>query len=137
MKDIKIKRKLELTPKGKIILGIIGVLIIWLILFIIFGNPIKSMTIEMAMPNDGKMVDDPILGMTLELEVGKKIPLLETIYPEKAKNKKREYVSENEEIAYVDENNNIIGKSEGTTKIYLQTKNGKVKSNIIEITIVE
>lgn len=130
-------RKLELTKKGKIILSVVGVLIIGIIIFIIVPkNKIEGISIEMAMPNVGKVVDDPILGTTLELKVNGKIKLLETIHPSKAKGK-TEFVSENKEIAYIDENNNIVGKNIGTTKIYSQTKNGKIKSNIIEITIVE
>ena len=131
-------KKIELTKKGKIILSILGVLIVGIITFLVIPkNNIEGISIEMAMPNEGFVVDDPIFGMTVELKVGKKIKLLETIHPEKAKNKKTEYVSENPEIAYIDEEGNLVGKSAGATRIYSQTPNGKIKSNIIEIGIVE
>lgn len=131
-------KQIELTKKGKIILGIIGVLIIGLIIYLVIPkNKVEGLSIEMAIPNEGKIVDNPILGTTLELQVGKTIKLLDTIYPKDIKNAKVEYISENENVAYVDENNMIVGKSVGTTKIYLQTTNGKIKSNSIKITIVE
>lgn len=130
-------KNIELTKKGKIILSILGAIILGIIIFIIVPkNKIEGISIEMAMPNEGKIVDDPILGTTLELRVGKKIKILETKYPRNTKDK-TEIITENESVAYIDENNNIVGKSSGTTKIYSQTTNGKTKSNIIEITIVE
>jgi len=130
-------KNLELTKKGKIILSVLGVLIIGLIIYLVIPkNNLTSLSIEMEMPNEGKLVDDPILGTTLELRINERIKLLETIYPEKSKSK-TEYVSEHSEVAYVDEEGYIVGKSVGTTKIYLQTTNGKIRSNTIKITIVE
>ena len=99
-------KNLELTKKGKIILGVLSVIIIGVVIFLVIPkNNIKGISIEIAIPNEGRIVDDPILGTTLELEINKKIKLLETIHPKKANKTKTEYVSENPEIAYVNEEN--------------------------------
>lgn len=129
-------KKYELTTKGKIIFGVGLLLIIGLIIFLVIpkGKEIDRISLEMGYPNEGIIVDDPILGISTNLKVGKKIKLLNTVYPENHKKEKIEYISENPEIAYIEEEM-VIGKSEGTTKIYAQTNNGKVKSNKIEITI--
>ncbi len=127
--------------KNKIILavGIVVVLIIVIVLIIFLrGKEVTSLSIEMGYPNEGIIIDDPVLGMSNELKVGKKIKLLETIYPEKHKKVKTEYVVENENVAYVNDEGMLVGKSEGTTKVYLKTSEGKeIKSNEIEITVYE
>ena len=129
--------KYELTTKGKIILSIAVAVLIGIIFYIVIpkGAKVERISLEMVSPNEGIVIDDPILGMSTELKVGKKIKLLNTIYPEKSNKTPVEYISENPEIAYVNEDDMIVGKSSGTTKIYMQTKDKKVKSNIIEITI--
>lgn len=134
------KKQYELTTKGKIILVLAALLVIGIIVFIFIpkGKDIEAISIEMVSPSDGIVVDDPILGMSTKLEIGKKIKLDSTVYPEKHKKVETEYVSENPEIAYVNEEDMIVGKSIGKTKIYMITKSGKtIKSNIIEVTIVD
>lgn len=134
------KKQYELTTKGKIIIAIAALLIIGLIIFLIIpkGDDITRISIEMVSPNEGIVIDDPVLGMSTELKVGKKIKLSSTIYPENHKNIETEYIVENPDIAYVNEEDMIVGKKAGKTKLYMTTKSGKtVKSNEIEITIVD
>ena len=122
--------------KKKIIIaaGIAVVLIIILLLVIFLGKKdVTRLSIEMGSPNEGVIIDDPVLGMSNELKVGKKIKLISTIYPENHKNVTTEYV-----VAYVNDDNMIVAKSAGTTSVYLRTTMGKeIKSNKIEITVHE
>lgn len=132
-------KKVELTTQGKIILSVVALLIIAIIIYFIIpkGKNVTGISIEMVSPNEGIVVYDPIYGMSTELKVGKKVKLSSTIYPEKHKNVSTEYIVENPEIAYVNDEGMLIGKSSGTTKVYMETKNGKkIKSNTIEITVV-
>ena len=133
-------KKFLMQKKVWIFLSILIVLIIGLIIFLVIpkGEDITRISIEMVSPNEGIVIDDPVLGMSTELKVGKKIKLSSTIYPENHKNIETEYVVENPDIAYVNEEDMIVGKSVGKTKLYMTTKSGKtVKSNEIEITIID
>ena len=133
-------KKFLMQKKVWIFLSILIVLIIGLIIFLVIpkGEDITRISIEMVSPNEGIVIDDPVLGMSTELKVGKKIKLSSTIYPENHKNIETEYVVENPDIAYVNEEDMIVGKSAGKTKLYMTTKSGKtVKSNEIEITIID
>lgn len=133
-------KKIELTKKGKIILGVVIIALIALVACIIFlrGKDVTRLSIEMVSPNEGVIIDDPILGMSTELKVGKKIKLASTIYPKNHKKVKTEYIVENENIAYINDEDMLVGRSAGKTKVYLKTTKGKeIKSNIIEITIFE
>jgi len=132
-------KKLELTKKGKIILAIVAVAIITTIacLIIFKGEKVSRISIEMVSPNEGVVIDDPILGMSTQLKIGKRIKLDSTIHPENHKKVKAEYVVEDENIAYVNDENMIVGKAVGKTTVYMQTTDGKVISNKIEINIVE
>ena len=133
-------KKFLMQKKVWIFLSILIVLIIGLIIFLVIpkGEDITRISIEMVSPNEGIVIDDPVLGMSTELKVGKKIKLSSTIYPENHKNIETEYVVENPDIAYINEEDMIVGKSVGKTKLYMTTKSGKtVKSNEIEITIID
>ena len=102
------------------------------------GEGITRISIEMVSPNEGIVIDDPVLGMSTKLKIDKKIKLSSTIYPKNHKNIETEYVVENPDIAYVNEEDMIVGKSAGKTKLYMTTKSGKtIKSNEIEITIID
>lgn len=80
----------------------------------------------------------PVTGVTLDksklsLDIGKAAILKASITPEDATNKSVEWFSSNANIATVDSNGVVIGKSQGSTLITVRTKDG----NFISTCIVE
>lgn len=60
----------------------------------------------------------------INLEIGETSQLVATIFPEIATDKQVMYISENENIAEIDENGKITAKGNGTTKVYATTSSG-------------
>lgn len=128
----------ELTLKGKIILASIAVLLIIIIIYLVVpkGKEIESISLDMIDKNQGSIIYDPVNGNKVRLEIAKKIQLSTTIYPENHKKAEIEYVVEDEDIAYVNSKNMLVGKKVGNTRVYARTKNGKeIISNYINVEI--
>ena len=81
-------------------------------------------------------VTDIILGTqncTVQVEGQYKINA--SILPDDANNKNINYLSENEEIATVDQNGNITGIAEGNTKIIVSSEEGNITKKV-EVTVI-
>lgn len=133
------KTHYELTLKGKIILASIAVLLIIIIIYLVVpkGKEIESISLDMVDKNQGSIIYDPVNGNKVRLEIAKKIQLSTTIYPENHKKAEIEYVVEDENIAYVNSKNMLVGKKVGNTRVYAKTKNEKeIISNYIDVEII-
>lgn len=69
------------------------------------------------------------------MQEGDKFVVTPIVLPTDADNKKVTYLSENEQIATIDSNGNIIAVKEGKTKINVATEQGGFKSEI-QVTVV-
>lgn len=83
----------------------------------------------------------PVLGIELTnenlvMQEGDRFIVAPIVLPIDADNKNVTYSSENEQIATIDSNGNIIAVKEGTTKITVTTEEGGFKSEI-DITVVQ
>ena len=133
------KKHYELTLKGKIILVSVLVLLIIIIIYLVVpkGKEIESISLDMVDKNQGSIIYDPVNGNKVRLEIAKKIQLSTTIYPENHKKTEIEYVVEDENIAYVNSKNMLVGKKVGNTRVYAKTKNEKeIISNYIDVEII-
>ena len=132
------KKRYELTKKGKIILCIIAVLIIGVIIYLVVskGKEVERISLDMVDKNQGSIIYDPVNGNKVRLENAKKIQLSTTIYPENHKNTEIEYIVEDENIAYINGNDMLVGKKVGNTRVYAKTKDGKITSNYIDVEII-
>ncbi len=132
------KKRYELTKKGKIILCIIAVLIIGVIIYLVVpkGKEVERISLDMVDKNQGSIIYDPVNGNKVRLEIAKKIQLSTTIYPENHKNTEIEYIVEDENIAYINGNDMLVGKKVGNTRVYAKTKDGKITSNYIDVEII-
>lgn len=133
------KKHYELTLKGKIILVSVLVLLIIIIIYLVVpkGKEIESISLDMVDKNQGSIIYDPVNGNKVRLEIAKKIQLSTTIYPENHKKAEIEYVVEDEDIAYVNSKNMLVGKKVGNTRVYAKTKNGKeIISNYIDVEVI-
>ncbi|NRG32894.1 Ig-like domain-containing protein [Niallia circulans] len=74
---------------------------------------------------------------TLEMNVGSSKSLVVTIEPENATNKTIKWTSTNPEIATVDDNGNVIGKSPGKVTITAETTDGSNLKATAEVTVKE
>lgn len=130
-------KKYELSLKGKILLGIILALILGVIIYFVIpkGENVDNLSLDIVEKNQGSIIYDPVNGNVLKLEIAKKAQLSVTISPNDYENAEIEYVVENDEVAYINRNNMIVGKKVGKTRVYAQTSNGKVKSNYIDVEI--
>ena len=132
------KKHYELTLKGKIILVSVLVLLIIIIIYLVVpkGKEIESISLDMVDKNQGSIIYDPVNGNKVRLEIAKKIQLSTTIYPENHKKTEIEYVVEDENIAYVNSKNMLVGKKVGSTRVYAKAKNEKeIISNYINVEI--
>lgn len=73
----------------------------------------------------------------IELNVGSSESLVATIEPENATNKTIKWTSTNPEIATVDDNGNVIGKSPGKVTITAETTDGSNLKATAEVTVKE
>ncbi|MEZ2716991.1 Ig-like domain-containing protein [Niallia circulans] len=74
---------------------------------------------------------------TLNIEIGSSESLVVTIEPENATNKTIKWTSSNPEIATVDDNGNVIGKSPGKVTITAETTDGSNLKATTEVTVKE
>lgn len=84
------------------------------------------------------VVDVEITNITLDktnevIDVGDTLSLVKTITPNNASNQNVSWDSSNTNVATVDSNGIVTGKSEGKTTITVRTNNGKVASCMIEV----
>lgn len=74
---------------------------------------------------------------TVELDIGSSEALIASLSPETATNKLIKWVSSNPEIATVDDNGNVIGKSVGKVTITAETTDGSNLKASAEVTVKE
>jgi len=124
------------NKKNIILISLITIFILILIIIYFFTNKKDyQIFLDMYMPNDsyGYIVYSP--GNNNEFNLYKNSYLnLEYVFSDK-KERKIEYVINNNDIINI-ENNKIIAKNVGTSKIYIKTKDN-IKSNVITINVVE
>ncbi|MCM2983841.1 Ig-like domain-containing protein [Niallia circulans] len=85
-----------------------------------------------------KLIDSiGLVESALELNVGSSKSLVVTIEPENATNKTIKWSSSNPEIATVDDNGNVIGKSPGKVTITAETTDGSNLKATAEVTVKE
>ncbi len=133
------KTHYELTLKGKIILVSAALLLIIIIIYLIVpkGKDIESISLDIVDKNQGSIIYDPVNGNKVRLEIAKKIQLSTTIYPENHKKQEIEYIVEDENIAYINSKNMLVGKKAGNTRVYARVKDDKnIKSNYIDVEII-
>lgn len=80
-----------------------------------------------------KVTNAPVLNIhlnttTVSLNIGKKYQIFATIIPRYAVNKKVIWSSDNEQIATVDQNGIVEGRSKGRANIYATTEDGKISA---------
>ena len=81
-------------------------------------------------------VTDILLGMqNCTVQVDGQYKINASVLPEDANNKNINYKSENEEIATVDTNGNIIGIAEGKTNIIVSTEEGNINKKV-SVTVI-
>ena len=91
----------------------------------------SSITINVYSP-----VTDILLGtQNCTVQVDGQYKINASVLPEDANNKNINYKSENEEIATVDTNGNIIGISEGKTNIIVSTEEGNINKKV-SVTVI-
>ena len=91
----------------------------------------SSITINVYSP-----VNDILLGtQNCTVQVDGQYKINASVLPEDANNKNINYKSENEEIATVDTNGNIIGISEGKTNIIVSTEEGNINKKV-SVTVI-
>jgi len=124
------------NKKNIILISLITIFILILIIIYFFTNKKDyQIFLDMYMPNDsyGYIVYSP--GNNNEFNLYQNSYLnLEYVFSDK-KERKIEYVINNNDVINI-ENNKIIAKNVGTSKIYIKTKDN-IKSNVITINVVE
>ena len=124
-----------LKRKKWIIVGIIIGILIIILIYHFMGKKNYKVFLDMYMPNDsyGYIIYSP--GNNSEFNLYKDSYLnVEYSFSDKV-NRDVTYVIENEDIVSID-NNKLVAKNNGTTEIYIKTKDN-IESNIITVNVVD
>lgn len=124
-----------LKRKKWIIVGIIIGILIIILIYHFMGKKNYKVFLDMYMPNDsyGYIIYSP--GNNSEFNLYKDSYLnVEYSFSDEVK-RDITYVIENEDVVSID-NNKLVAKNNGTTEIYIKTKDN-VESNIITVNVVD
>ncbi len=124
-----------LKRKKWIIVGIIIGILIIILIYQFMGKKNYKVFLDMYMPNDsyGYIVYSP--GNNSEFNLYKDSYLnVEYSFSDKV-NRDITYVIENEDVVSID-NNKLVAKNNGTTEIYIKTKDN-IESNVIIVNVVD
>lgn len=124
-----------LKRKKWIIVGIIIGILIIILIYHFMGKKNYKVFLDMYMPNDsyGYIIYSP--GNNSEFNLYKDSYLnVEYSFSDEVK-RDITYVIENEDVVSID-NNKLVAKNNGTTKIYIKTKDN-IESNIITVNVVD